>query len=84
MNKRDEISKKILDYLRKNSDAGDTLEGITGWWLESERVDYAVDEVAEVLEVLLENGLLTKSKYENGNVVYKLTNSKGSNKQNAC
>jgi hypothetical protein len=67
-----EISKKILDYLRKHPDAGDTFEGITKWWLESERVDEAVDEVAEVLEVLLVRGVLIKTKYENGNIVYKL------------
>ncbi len=29
--KQEEISKMILDYLRKNPDAGDTLEGISKW-----------------------------------------------------
>jgi Fe2+ or Zn2+ uptake regulation protein len=72
MSTNEEISRKILDYLRKNPDTADTLEGITEWWIESERVDYAVDEVAEILEVLLDKGLLIKTKYKNGSVVYKL------------
>jgi Mn-dependent DtxR family transcriptional regulator len=63
-----ELSKKILEYLDKKPDAGDTLEGITEWWLESERVDQAVDQVAEVLEALIKKGLIIKSKYG----VYKL------------
>ena len=63
-----ELSKNILDYLNKKPSAGDTLEGITGWWLESERVDQAVDKVAEVLEALIKKGLIVKSKYG----VYKL------------
>ena len=72
MNIKEEISKKILNYLEKNPDAGDTLKGITKWWLDAERVDFAVDEVTEVLDELLEKGLLTKIKYENGTAVYKL------------
>ena len=72
MSTNEEISRKILDYLSKNPDAGDTLEGIANWWLESERVVQAVDEVAEILEVLFDKGLLIKTKYEIGSVVYKL------------
>jgi len=72
MNKRDALSKRILEYLNKKPGAGDTLEGITEWWLESQRVNQAVDEVADVLEEMLQKGWLKKSKYKNGNVVYKL------------
>ena len=68
MNTNEVIYRKILDYLSKNPDAGDTLEGITEWWLESERVDQAVDEVSEVLEALVKKGLIKKSKHG----VYKL------------
>ena len=65
--------KPILDYLKKNPDAGDTLVGITEWWLESERVDQSVEEVSSVLGMLLKKGLIKKIKYENGNVIYKLS-----------
>ena len=56
----EEMSEMILSYLRKHPDAGDTLEGITRWWLESDRVDRSADEVAEGLELLLEKGLLRR------------------------
>ena len=80
MSTNEEITRKILDYLSKNPDAGDTLEGIANWWLVSERVVQAVDEVAEILEVLLDKGLLIKTKYENGSVVYKLAKIKDQKK----
>lgn len=72
MNIREEISKNILDYLQKNPDAGDTLEGITKWWLESQRVDQAVDEVAEALNLLLKKGAIIKTKCKKGSYIFKL------------
>lgn len=74
MNLKNELAQRILGYLRKCPNAGDTLEGIANWWLESERVDHATEEVAKALEVLLENGLIARTKYENGTVVYELAN----------
>ena len=57
--KTEKISRMILDYLRKNPDAGDTLEGITRWWLNMERIDLSVKEVAQALESLMEQGVIT-------------------------
>jgi hypothetical protein len=70
---RGDIAAKILDYLRHNPDAGDTLEGISNWWLDSERVDHAVDEIACVIEILIENGLLKRIRCDDGTVIYKVT-----------
>jgi hypothetical protein len=61
----------ILRYLRSNPRAGDTLEGITKWWLELERIEGAVDEVAEVCELLVKEGELQKRKGLGGRVFYK-------------
>ena len=75
MNKRQEkISRMILSYLRKNSQAGDTLEGITRWWLALERIEHSVKEIADVLEILVEKGILRihKTKWESG--FYKINN----------
>ena len=67
----EEMSEMILSYLRKHPDAGDTLEGITRWWLEAERIDVSVDEVVEALNSLLRNGLLGRIEC-GGIVLYKL------------
>ena len=71
MNTRNEISKQILNYLKKNPAAADTLEGITDWWLKLERVDQAVDKVAEALEVLIKAGSIKAVKSENGKILYR-------------
>jgi hypothetical protein len=73
METKQEIAGKILEYLRRNPDAGDTLEGISRWWLDSERVDHAVDEIAWALKILSENGVLQKIERDNGIVIYKVT-----------
>ncbi len=72
MNTGNEISKQILNYLKKNPASADTLEGITDWWLKSESVDQAVDKVAQALEVLIKAGSIKKVKSENGKIVYRL------------
>lgn len=71
MNTRNEISKQILNYLKKNPASADTLEGITDWWLKLERVDQAVDKVAEALEVLIKAGSIKAVKSENGKILYR-------------
>jgi len=62
----------ILNYLQKNPDAGDTLEGISKWWLEIERTEISVDEVAEVLESLVQRGLIRVHKVKNGTSIFKI------------
>lgn len=69
--KQDEITTMILNYLQKHPEAGDTVEGITRWWLEFERVEQNVGKVASALERLIEKGLLRKVKYRDV-FVYKL------------
>jgi hypothetical protein len=66
----------ILNYLRRHPDAGDTLEGITRWWLECKSIDNNVDEIAEVLEVLTKQGILVVYKESNGTVFYRPDRSK--------
>jgi Fe2+ or Zn2+ uptake regulation protein len=68
----DEHSKIILDYLKKNPEAGDTLEGITRWWLERERIESSVDKVIKALESLVEEGLVKGTKVKGGSIFYKV------------
>ena len=62
----------ILDYLTRNPEAGDTLEGITRYWLELERIDASVNQVAEACNDLLKRGFVNKQVTQDGRVVYKL------------
>jgi Fe2+ or Zn2+ uptake regulation protein len=68
----DDHSKLILDYLKKNPKAGDTLEGITRWWLERERIENSVDKVIRALENLVEKGLVKGTKVKGGSLFYRV------------
>lgn len=50
----------VLAYLVENPDAKDTLVGIASWWLLRQRVENQVRSVRDVLDVLVQNGLLTE------------------------
>lgn len=69
---KDEVARKIMDYLRRNPDAGDTLEGISKWWLQSECIDQSVGEVSTALEELVKEGKLKKQKVKGERLVYKI------------
>ena len=68
--KTEQLAGMILNYLRRNPDAGDTLEGIAKWWLEMERIESSVDEVADVLESLVENRMVRVRESKGGNIFY--------------
>ena len=70
--KRD-ISKEILDYLRKHPDASDTLEGITEWWLLSQRIHEEARKVKEALSSLVEQGWLVKIKGSDFRIRYRFS-----------
>lgn len=72
MNKKEELAQKIIEYLSKNTDAGDTLEGITNWWLQFERIEQSADAVVESLEDLIKKGLLERKEVQNGVFYYKI------------
>ena len=69
--KRD-ISKEILDYLRKHPDASDTLEGITEWWLMSQKISYEMERVKAVVERLIKQGCLVENQGKDLKVRYQL------------
>jgi Fe2+ or Zn2+ uptake regulation protein len=68
----DALSREILDYLKKHPEASDTLEGIATWWLQKQRIENLVDEVAKALELLIENGTITSHRTLNGTSLYKI------------
>ena len=66
----------ILNYLQMNPYAGDTLEGITKWWLELQRIEVSVNEIADVLESLKRKGLIRMYKNKDGTTFYKINKEK--------
>lgn len=73
MNKRDQkISERIMKYLQERPYACDTLEGISQFWMEFERVDQSIDAVKNVLDILVEKGAVIKIKRNGGMPIYKL------------
>lgn len=70
--KKEKISRMILSYLQKNSCAGDTLEGITRWWLGIERIETSVNDVSDALKSLIRKGLIRVYKTKGGTSYYKI------------
>ena len=66
------LSRKILNYLEKHPEAGDTLKGIAGWWLEQQRIEQLVEDVAEALELLIKQGSIRVYQSGQGTTVYKI------------
>jgi hypothetical protein len=69
---KEDIPRMIVDYLRKNPGAGDTLAGISNWWLECERVNQSVDKISQILEAMIKRGSLKKIKKNNTSYIYKI------------
>jgi hypothetical protein len=71
-NEKDLLSQRIISYLKKHPKAGDTLEGIVTWWLEQERIDRVVDDVADVLRSLEKKGTVQVHRTQTGTTIYKI------------
>lgn len=74
--KLERISSLILEYLRKNPEAGDTLEGIAKWWLEIERIEVSVNEIADALKSLIKKEQILVYKTRGGTTFYKFSDGK--------
>lgn len=74
--KPEELSQMILNYLQKRPDAADTLEGITRWWLEFQRVELSANDVKDALESLVQKGIIRIFKAKNGSTFYKIDKEK--------
>ena len=62
----------IRQYLSKHPDAADTLEGVVNWWLLRQRYENAMAMVNQALELLVQQGDLTKIKHRGSPPIYKL------------
>ncbi len=57
---RRETAQEILRYFLSHPAAKDTLEGIAKWWLDRQRVERGVEEVAESLRLLVARGFVVE------------------------
>ncbi len=64
------LPEKILDYFHKHPEAGDTAEGITGWWLDMDTNKPSIEKVNHALEILVKKGLIKKRLLHGGTVLY--------------
>ena len=62
----------IHRHLKKNPNAGDTLEGISRWWLHLEKVENSVDDVSIALEILIKKGVIGRELDGSGKHVYRV------------
>lgn len=64
------LREAILDYLRRNPEAADTLGGIVNWWLPATPGRLEASRVERALEQLVAEGFAVKSVLVEGTVLY--------------
>jgi hypothetical protein len=67
---------EILEYLLRNPDAGDSIEGIVDWWLLEQRIVRAIEETQKSLDELVARGLLRARHALDGRTHYRLNKAK--------
>jgi hypothetical protein len=64
------LKNSIIGHVRRNPIMGDTLEGITGWLREKERINCTKADVASSLERMLQDGSIRENITKEGTVFY--------------
>jgi hypothetical protein len=64
------LSKVILRYLDAHSDAADTAEGISQWWVARQRYQDSKAAVERALAELVQQNLVKRSTLADGTVIY--------------
>lgn len=68
---QEDIEEQIFCYLKRNPDSGETLEGLTKWWINQKGTDIPLQEVEEFCDKLVKKGLLRKHFSKNDSIIYK-------------
>ncbi len=64
------LSRVILRYLDAHSDAADTAEGISQWWVARQRYEDSKAAVERALAELVQHTLVKRSTLGDGTVIY--------------
>jgi hypothetical protein len=68
--KQANLANSIIGHVRRNPVMGDTLEGITGWLREKERINCTLADVASSLEGMLQDGIIKENVTREGTIFY--------------
>lgn len=64
------LAEEIAAYLRERGQVADTLEGIARWWIMRQRLQEGQRKVAQAMDYLCAQGLVTIRKLPDGAVLY--------------
>jgi hypothetical protein len=64
---------EILDYLAKQPDAQDTIDGILHWWVLDVGIRKWAPKIAETVAQLVEQGFLEQKPSADGQVFYRVS-----------
>ncbi len=76
-----ELGRLILEYLRANPTAGDTLQGIAQWWILCQRITESVELVRRALGKLVDADLVSEHRMPDGQTYYRLRQNNRAPKQ---
>ncbi len=68
-----ETAQAILDYLRRNPEAQDTLEGIALWWLPDQHHTTRVATIKEALQELIDAEFISEHRGKDAQISYRIT-----------
>ena len=67
-----EIAQAILEHLRRNPEAQDTLAGVVQWWLPSQEIKPRTATIKDALSELVAAGLVIRIEGKDMQVSYRL------------
>jgi hypothetical protein len=68
-----ETAQLILDYLLRNPEAQDTLEGIVQWWLPEQHFTTRVATIKAALQELIDAKLVIEHRGKDAQISYRMT-----------
>lgn len=66
----EKIAREIMSYLQERPHSGDSVEGISRWWVMRQRISESIYAVQQVLEHLQRAGLIYERSMADGRSVY--------------
>jgi hypothetical protein len=64
---------EILDYLARQPEAQDTIDGILHWWVLDSCIRDWTPKIAKTVTQLVEQGFLEEKQFADGNIFYRVS-----------